>query len=294
MVTGSHGSGGVAVVGAGGFLGSALARSLRGTDLHLFSRAHPAVRAGEPAPGLETVSTVVWAASQINPLLAEERPDLVAEDERRLLEFLHALARRALSPRVVLLSSGGTVYGEHGAPFAESTPTRPATAYGRAKVRLERILAENTPLPTVVRISNAYGPGQRPAPGQGVIAHWLRAAAAGSPVTVYGSLGTARDYVAVRDVVAALERVHEHTGPLPVVNVGSGRATTLAEVLDVIRDVTGQEDLTVRQEPARAFDVPATWLDVTLAREVLGWTPGTSLRDGVAAAWAWLTAAAAR
>lgn len=292
MRTGSHG--GVAVVGGAGFLGSALARSLEGPDVHLYTRSRPVLASGSLPAELDTVSTVVWAVSQVNPQVAEERPDLVAEDEHHLLSFLRALDDHGLSPRTVLLSSGGTVYGNHGAPFAETTPTRPASAYGRAKVRLEQVLADHAACPTVVRVANAYGPGQPAGPGQGVLAHWLRAVAAGRPVTVFGDLGTARDYVAVQDVVAALLRLHQHTGALPVVNVGSGRATTLGELLDVVRDVTGTPDLAVRHEPARGFDVSATWLDVGLAREVLGWEPRTSLRSGVAATWEWLAASVAR
>lgn len=289
-MTGSHAPRGAAVIGAGGFLGAAIAGELEaaGTAVHRYTRFRPAVVSGEPAPGLRTAATVFWAATQVNPLLAEERPDLAAADERDLADFLRVLAARGLAPRIVLLSSGGTVYGDHGAPFSELSPVRPTNAYGRSKVRLEQVLAENAAHPTVVRISNAYGPGQRPAPGQGVIGHWLRAVAAGRPVTLFGDPATARDYVAVGDVVAALRRVHEHDGDLPVLNVGSGRATTLAEVLDVVKDVTGQPDVAVHREPARTFDVPATWLDVSLAREVLGWRPGVPLRDGVAAMWAWL------
>ncbi|MCM3661046.1 NAD-dependent epimerase/dehydratase family protein [Georgenia satyanarayanai] len=290
MLTGSHGSRAAAVVGAGGFLGSSLCDALeeRGVQVHRFTRTWPAVRSGEPAAELGSVSTVFWAASQINPLLAEERPDLVAADERHLADFLRALAARGLTPRTVLLSSGGTVYGNHGAPFHESSPLHPASAYGRAKARLEAVLAENAARPTVVRISNAYGPGQPPAPGQGVIAHWLRAVAAARPITVFGDLRTARDYVAVQDVVSALARLHEHDGALPALNIGSGRATTLAEVRDVVLHVTGRPELPVRHEPARSFDVPATWLDVSLARETIGWQPRVSLAEGVAATWSWL------
>lgn len=294
METGSHGSADAAVVGARGFLGAALAAALEsaGATVHRFTRTRPAVTDGVPAEAMRSVSTVFWAASQINPLLAEERPDLVLQDERHLLQFLRALADHDLSPRIVLLSSGGTVYGDVGAPFFETSPLRPTSAYGRAKIRLEGLLGEHAGNPTVVRVSNAYGPGQPPAPGQGVISHWLRAVAAGGPVTVFGELSTARDYVAVQDVVSALSLLHRHTAPLSVVNVGSGRASTLAEVLDAVREVTGRSDLPLRREPARTFDVPATWLDVSLARETLGWVPQVPLRDGVAATWAWLRDAA--
>lgn len=288
MRPGSHAP--AAVVGAHGFLGTALAAHLEsaGVEVRRFTRAVPAYADGALAAGLGDVATVYWAASRTNPTIAEERPERVAADEAHLVDVLGALRAAGLAPRVVLLSSGGTVYGDEGAPFSERSPLRPAGAYGRAKARLEQVLAEHAERPVVVRISNAYGPGQAPAPGQGVIGHWLRAAAAGRPLTVYGDPATARDYVAVDDVARALARLHGAPAAPAVVNVGSGRATSLAEVLDVVRDVVARPDLEVRHEPARSFDVRATWLDVSLAREALGWAPRVSLPAGVTAMWDWL------
>lgn len=288
MRPGSHAP--AAVVGARGFLGTALGARLEaaGVEVRRFTRTEPALVDGTLAPGLGDVATIYWAASRINPKVAEEHPERVAADEAHLRDVLGRLRAEGLAPRVVLLSSGGTVYGAEGAPFSERSPLRPAGAYGRAKARLEQLLADNVDGAVVVRISNAYGPGQAPAPGQGVIGHWLRAAAAGRPVTVYGDPGTARDYVAVDDVAEALSRLHGAPAAPAIVNVGSGRATSLAEVLDVVRDVVGRPDLDVRHEPARAFDVRATWLDVSLARQALGWAPRVSLHAGIEAMWEWL------
>jgi UDP-glucose 4-epimerase len=77
-----------------------------------------------------------------------------------------------------------------------------------------------------------------------------------------------------------------------VIILGSGRATTLGELLDVIRDVCG--DAGVEVHPARSFDLERTWLDISTARSVLGWVPQVCLREGIVDMWDWLRANSAR
>ena len=60
----------------------------------------------------------------------------------------------------------------------------------------------------------------------------------------------------------------------------------LAELAETVREVAAVPGLRVVEESRRSFDVPRTWLDVGRAREVLGWSPATSLREGIGAAWA--------
>src|SRR5690349_3082366 len=81
---------------------------------------------------------------------------------------------------------------------------------GRHPTRaLERLLLDraDTVPGVVLRLSNVYGPGQRVDKSQGVLAYWLRAAAAGKPVPLIGDPQARRDYVYVHDVVDCLLRV---------------------------------------------------------------------------------------
>lgn len=189
-----------------------------------------------------------------------------------------------------MLSSGGTVYDPSvPPPYAEDSPTAPVTAYGRSKVRLERLLLGSKLPPgrrVVVRVANAYGPNQPARRGQGVIAHWLRAAALGDPLVLIGDPLTVRDYVYIDDVVDLLALLLAHAGPLPeVVNAGSGEPVTLRRLADVVLEVVGDPTLEFKMMPARGFDLPATWLDISLARRTFGWRPRVGLREGVARAW---------
>ena len=279
-----------AVVGASGFLGSALTACLesQGTPVTTFTRKAPALRGdGSPRSGLVDADTIFWMASSINPLIAEVDPGRVQDDLSMLQSTLAALRRADSSARFVLLSSGGTVYDpEFPPPYAEHSPVAPRGAYGQAKRELEDLVLSAREGSTVVRVANAYGAGQPLAPGQGVLGHWLRALRAGNPIQVFGSLRTARDYLHVRDVTDGPVAIH-HRPRLPaVLNLGSGRATTLGELLEVLRTAVGSFEM--EQLPARGFDVGRTWLDIDLARRELDWAPQVELVHGVTEMWRWV------
>lgn len=282
----------VAVIGAAGFLGRSLVAALQqsATPVVAYTRSVPFLAPdGSADPGLSAARTVFWLATQINPHIAEHEPEKVVEDRRTFAGFLDAVRALPTAPTVVLLSSGGTVYDPRtDPPYAETAPTAPLSAYGRAKLALEELLAERAPGGhTTLRVSNAYGPGQPVAAGQGVVAHWLRAARRGEDVRLFGDPQTTRDYVYVDDVAAAMTAVHRATGPLPpVLNVGSGRPTSLGELAEVVLATVADPRLRLVVEPRRSFDVAQTWLDVGLAAASVGWAPATTLEEGIARAWA--------
>jgi UDP-glucose 4-epimerase len=246
------------------------------------------------APDASSSRTVFWLAASVNPAVAEERPDLVEADLATFEQLLRGVEAASEPPRIVLLSSGGVVYDpDRPPPYREDSPVRATTAYGESKLSLERQL-RSADIPddakVVVRVSNAYGPGQPARRGQGVIAHWLHAAATGHPLVLLGAPETMRDYVYIGDIVDALITVHHTRRPIPpIVNVGSGQGTSLDELANIVLDVVDDPALKLEVRPARAFDLSRTWLDIRLAARTLDWRPRTSLRDGVAAAWASVT-----
>lgn len=277
----------VAVVGAEGFLGAAIVRDLsEHHQVHSFTRAHPLVTAGRLDQDAKDAETIVWAASSVNPATADRNMAGSHDDSIAFEVALSVLRLEAPEARVILLSSGGTVYGPPSAPpFMESERVHPVNGYGHLKAQMERMLLSHGHPGTILRISNAYGPGQRAVQGQGVIAHWLAAIREGKPIRVFGSPSTTRDYVYIDDVVRAVAIAHE-TKQIPrVLNIGSGVGTPLADVLDVVLSVTGDPGMRVVFEEARAIDTRRSHLSIERARWTMRWSPVVPLREGVRRTW---------
>ncbi len=128
------------------------------------------------------------------------------------LATLLAAVRARVGPRgldpaagaVFVASSVGGVYaGAHDAPYTELHEPAPTSAYGRAKLAGEQVahdFAAATGVPVVIgRITNLYGPGQDLRKPQGLISHLCRAHLTRTPISIYVSLDTIRDYLYVDD-----------------------------------------------------------------------------------------------
>ena len=201
-------------------------------------------------------------------------------------------------PRFVLASSCA-VYGDPAElPVAETAPPEPLSPYAGAKLASEQACAGAADAGQIaavcLRFFNVYGPRQDPgSPYSGVISRFFAAAAAGEPATLYGDGGQTRDFVYVADVVAALRRaLSRPPGGVSVLNVGSGRETSVAALLEQVEGVSGVH-LAPRREPAREGEVRRSCADAGRARWVLGWEAGTELADGLAATWRWFRDGAA-
>ena len=276
----------VAVVGSRGFLGSAIAGELerRGAHVGRYTKDHPYV-AGDAL--VARAGTVVWAVGHVTPA-DPTRGDEAIGELRRLID---AAERSGDVSHVILLSSGGAVYGPPAsAPFREEVEPSPVNEYGRIKLAEELLLAESGLSHTVLRLANPYGPAQvsgsgNAIGGQGVVGHWLAAIRTGRHVTIFGDGSAVRDYVYIDDAAAAVANAAER-GHGGVINVGSGEGTSLAELLEVVARAVAPAEVEVLRAPPRGVDPAAAWLDVSRAREALDWQATTSLVEGLARTWA--------
>ena len=208
-----------------------------------------------------------------------------------ILQLLEACVEAGVR-KVVIASSGGTVYGPpRTAPIPKDHPTNPITSYGIAKLAVEKYLGLFDHLHRLdyaaLRISNPYGPYQNPGGQQGAVPVFLYRLRTGQPVTIWGDESVVRDYLYISDLVEALKLAVEAGTRQKVLNVGSSRGTTLNELVAIIAEVTG-ERTEVEYVPGRALDVPANVLDVARAREELGWSPTTDLAEGIERTWHWI------
>ena len=191
--------------------------------------------------------------------------------------------------RVVFFSSGGSIYGPARAlPIAETHPTEPLTAHAVSKLAVEKyldIIARTDGLDYVIlRPGNPYGPYQDPDGGQGAIAAFMARAARGEPLEVWGDGEVVRDYLYVGDLACAALLAANTPHSRAVYNIGSGVGRSLNEVIAAIETVVGRT-LEVHRLPARPSDTPVNILDITRARQALGWSPQTSFADGLRNTW---------
>lgn len=288
----------VSVVGAEGFIGRNLADALddAGANCLRFTRSRPVVRDYALHPGAGRSDVIFYLATTINPLIAARNPERAAADLRAFECFMDLMSCSRTRPVVVLGVSAGTVYDVLAdPPYTETSPTRPTNSYGRAKLQLEEELAgqARAVLPVILRLTNVYGVNNAGRAGYGVISAWTDCALAGEPLPFIGRADDTRDYVYVDDVVRAMSAVYRQAdrlratvrpGDSVILNIGAGAGTTLAELHAAFEEVTGRPHALLRQG-SRTFDRAWVWVSVRRAREVLGWRPQVSLREGLLATW---------
>jgi UDP-glucose 4-epimerase len=121
-----------------------------------------------------------------------------------------------------------------------------------------------------------------------VVAHFYKRILSGDPLVVYGDGSQTRDYLYVGDLVEAIWAAVE-SDARGAYQLGSGRPTTVNQLLDAIRTVT-RRDLDVVYENFRPGEIRDTWCDIGKARASLGFDPVTKLEDGLRYTWEWFSA----
>ena len=200
--------------------------------------------------------------------------------------MLEAAGQLAVKPWVIFASSR-EVYGQPELlPADEETPLRPVNVYARTKVAGEQLIAEAQHRglrACVIRLSNVYGSTQDH-PDR-VVPAFARAALLGQPLRIDGCDHTF-DFTHISDVVqgiaALVELLDRGAAPPPPIHFVSGVPTTLGELATLAIDIA-QSDSTVTHAPPRDFDVAKFHGCPGRAQSLLGWSPRTSLRQGLAA-----------
>jgi len=194
-------------------------------------------------------------------------------------------ARAAGVRRVVNSSSGGALYGETELlPTPEGHPIRPLSPYGQAKHAADgycELYARLHGLSTIsLRYANVYGPRQVARGEAGVVAIFSACAAAGRAPRVFGDGRQTRDWVEVSDVVAA-NLLAAEAGLEGPVNIGTGRETSLLELIEALRAAGGRPLAEPEFLPPRPGEVRRSCLEVARARRELGWQAGVGLEEGL-------------
>lgn len=162
-------------------------------------------------------------------------------------------------------------------------------SYGKSKLMAERCLSEMAAKAgmgwTTLRPANIYGPRQYGDGESAVVATWMSSMARGESVFLDGDGLQTRDFLFIGDAVEAIAAAADRADG-SVLEVGGGVETSLLDLLQTMRGITGW-DGTVRRRPARTGDIRRSVVDPGPARKALGWRASTDLESGLRQTWDW-------
>ncbi|AXG82297.1 NAD-dependent epimerase/dehydratase family protein [Streptomyces paludis] len=307
----------ITVLGASGFVGSAVVRALarRPVRLRLVAR-RPAVPA--PGPAGTTVVTAdltdrtalaeaVAGSDAVVHLLLGDGGWRAAESDpgaervnvgvlRDLVDLLRPAVPGAPPPLVVYGGAASQVGAPPREPLDGGEPDHPETAYDRQKLTAERLLMAATADGRVrgisLRLPTVYGEGAASgATDRGVVSAMARRALAGDALTMWHDGTVRRDLVHVDDVAAAFTAALDRPAPLVGGHwlIGAGRGDALGDVFRLVaRAVSGHTGRppvpVVSVEPpshAPVTDFRSVTIDSSAFRAATGWHPRTTLPEGV-------------
>jgi nucleoside-diphosphate-sugar epimerase len=297
------------VTGAAGFIGSHLSETLvsdgvavRGVD-RLSSYYDPARKRANistlleddgfefieanlnelgPEGLLEDVDTVFHLAGQPGVRVSWGREfEVYVEDNVLSTQRLLEAAREQSLDRFVLASSS-SIYGDaERFPTSESETPAPVSPYGVTKLAAEHLCQlyfKGFGVPIVrLRYFTIFGPRQRP---DMAFTRFIRAALEGRPIEVFGDGLQERDFTYVGDAVAATVAAASSGRLGSVYNVSGGNRATVLEVIEALEKLTGKK-LSVEHLPGVVGDARRTGADTARARTELGYSPGTTLEEGL-------------
>lgn len=245
-------------------------------------------------PLLDSHQEVIHLAYATVPNTASGSPlsDLMQNLPATVQLFSEIAARKL---KLLLVSSGGTVYGEAlSLPIREDHITQPVSPYGVTKLTIEnyaRLYSKIQDLKYIcVRPANAYGIGQRPFIGQGFIPTAMASIMRGDSVKVFGENGTVRDYIYVSDIAEGIVSALQFGLLSETYNLGSGVGRSNAEVVQALQpcmDAMGFA-VNVTYLPSRPLDVRVNILDSTKLKLHTGWDPKVSFEDGLDLTAKWI------
>jgi len=308
-------SGKILVTGGAGFIGSHLVdalASMSDTEIvvldNLTHGSVENVRQHLDAAGFELVRGDVRDGDLVRRLIADvdyvfhlaalievqtslKEPQLTDEiNVQGTLNILEA-ARDADVKRIVYASSCA-VYGEPKfLPVSEEHPTAPLSPYGASKLAAEAYCTayhHTYGLKTVaLRYFNVYGPRQFRGPYSGVITIFLERALQGKPLIIYGDGKQTRDFVYVKDVVdACILAASRQSAIGHAINVGTGKETSIIELADIIKQLTGAS-VPIRYAPPLKGDIRKSVSDTKKAEKLLGYKSEYTLMQGLKETYAW-------
>ncbi len=296
----------VTIIGASGFIGSHLVDALlvRGYEVRAVSRTLPGLLSKSSLKSsslslfpldiqdYDSLKLAVSGSDILFHLASSTLPSSSNLDPRSdvsvnllgTLNLLDICVSQDIN-RLVVISSGGTVYGvPRFVPITEDHPTNPICSYGITKLAIEKYVSLYNKLyglnGIILRVSNPYGERQRCDSSQGVIPIFLRQALQDQPLTILGDGSSVRDYLYISDLINSLLAAMNYVGSEHLFNIGSGNGLSLLELVNELESLLGYS-IELNYTQKREFDVPSNILSISKAKSCLSWTPKVSISEGL-------------
>ena len=227
---------------------------------------------------------IIHHAAQMSVRLSVEDPVFDAQENIFGSLNLFQAAVQAGVEKVIFASTGGAIYGDQAPiPAQETDKAMPECPYGVAKLAIEHYLhfyhREFGIVPISLRYANVYGPRQNGLGEAGVVAIFIEKLLAGQQPIINGDGLQTRDFVYVRDVVAANLQALEYPEP-GIFNIGTGLETDIRTIYLKLQEFTGSP-LGPVHGPAKPGEQRRSALKANLALEKLGWQPRVNLDEGL-------------
>ena len=298
----------ILVIGGNGFIGSHLIDHLliKGYNVRVFDISferyrEPLLNVDYRISTLENIPDLYEALLGIDIIFhlasssvpSTSNVDTVSDINKNLIPTLNVLnlSVKLGIKKIIYFSSGGAVYGNPlTTPINEEHPLNPISSYGIIKATIEKYLFLYQRLynlnSLIIRPSNPYGPRQGHFIAQGVISTFLRKVKMNEAITVFGDGNSKKDYIYIKDLIELSCKL-SFSNELGVYNLGSGKGTTINQIINQIKKTTGRNQCIINIDKQN-YDVDHFVLDISKISSLLGVFPITSLEEGISDTWNWL------
>lgn len=305
----------ILILGADGFLGSNLAKSLvkdgkykiRTFDLFeggVLRNLKDYRKKVEIFPGnflnredlrkaLKGIDYVFHYVSLTTPGSSMKDPLIDVDTNIRGTVVLLEECTKAKIRKFIFSSSGGAIYGNQNKKFfSEEDIPCPISPYAISKLTIEKYLEYyrlNHGLEyLIIRYSNPFGPGQNIVGSQGIIPIFLNLIKQKKPITVFGDGENIRDYIFIDDAIENTKKlVFRKKTKYRLYNFGKGKGATINDVVGVMRRVTGK-NVKIKKMPARSIDVRRVVLDTKRIKKEIDYSLKVNLEEGIKRTWKWI------
>lgn len=293
------------VLGATGFVGNALVKTLLRLDVHVLAVGRTELnclpqffhtidylslditKLNNYDALLQDIDIVFYLVSTTNPTNSElDRTIDIRNNILPSIMFFEACIKKGIK-KLFFYSSGGTVYGEtqlH-VPIKETNFLQPICSYGIQKLTIESYLhlyRVHYGLESyILRLSNPYDLNIVSKNGVGVVSIFYDKLKNKQLINLMGKGNIVRDYIALNDLDTFIEKILSYNGVFKIFNVGTGIGTSLNEIVSSLASSLKVKPL-VNYIDKRPQDVAYNVLDINRSRSELKWSPISKLSEVMA------------